>query len=113
MDHGDRVAHERQRRAQALADVVGIGQGDVAGLPARGRAQIRQVDGDSLLQLTRPRRGEQGRTQRAAAHVDEQAGAIGLRAGAGEGGRGGLRAAGVPERGDEDHASAHLCPGLA
>jgi hypothetical protein len=45
MDDGSRVAEERKRRPHALQRLWLISDGEVTGLPARRRAQPRQVSG--------------------------------------------------------------------
>jgi hypothetical protein len=84
MDNGDRVADQRQRRPHALERLRLVGDGEVAGLPPRGRAQLRQVNREPLLEFARTRRRDQGRTRQASADVDQQPRPIWLRASASE-----------------------------
>lgn len=112
MDDRDRLAQQGQRRAHGLECRL-IGDGEVADLPARGGAQPRQVNRQPLLQLTRSDRCDEGGARRAAADVDQQAGAVGLGAGADERRGGGLRAARPADRGSEDRRRAHRPAGLA
>jgi hypothetical protein len=52
VQHSDRVANERQRGADAAEGLLIARDREVAGLPARGGAQLRQVHGQPLLELT-------------------------------------------------------------
>jgi hypothetical protein len=54
VDNRNRVADQRQRRTHALKTFRLI-DCEVAGLPTRGRAQVRQVNREPLLQLARTR----------------------------------------------------------
>ncbi len=76
VDDRDRVANQRQRRTHALERLGLVRDGKVAGLPTRGGARIRKVNGEPLLQFARARRGDQGRTRRPAADVDQQPGPV-------------------------------------
>ena len=78
VDDGNRVTHERQRSPHLLESIGVVADGEMAGLPARGGSQPRQMDGEPLLQLPRCRRGDEGRPRRAGADIDQQAGTIGL-----------------------------------
>jgi hypothetical protein len=90
VDDGDRVADQRQRRPNQLENIGIVGDGEMAGLPARGYPQLWQVDGEPLLELPRPRRGDEGRPRRPAPDIDQQARAVRLGAGAGQSRGGGL-----------------------
>jgi hypothetical protein len=107
VDDGDRVADQRQRRAHALECLLVVGDGEMAGLSARGNAQLRKMDGEPLLQVARTRRGDQSRTRSATADVDQQAGPIGFRAGADERCCRRLGAARRTDGGDKDDHLAH------
>ncbi len=51
VQHGDRLAHKRQRRRDT-AESLGLGWNrEVTGPTTRGRTQLRQVHGEPLLQL--------------------------------------------------------------
>jgi len=52
--HGNCLAHERQRRPQLLESLDSARDRQVASCAPRGHSQLRQVRGQSLLQLTRP-----------------------------------------------------------
>jgi hypothetical protein len=71
MDDSDRVADQRQSRPHSLECLRPTADGEVAGLPARGGTQLRQVDREPLLQLARAHRCHQGWARRAAADVDQ------------------------------------------
>lgn len=109
----DRVAHERQDRAQRIEWLAVLGHGEVTGLPSRCRPQLRQVRRKSLLQLAGPARSDEGGPRRAPAQVDQQARSVGLRTGAGQRCRRGLRSARAADRANEDEAAAHRPGGLA
>jgi hypothetical protein len=83
VQHGNRVPDQGQRRPQALEVRGAGGDREVAGLSPGGGTPLGQVDGEPLLQLTSTRRRNQGWPRLASADVDQQPGAIGLRAGAG------------------------------
>jgi hypothetical protein len=55
VDDGDRVADQRQRRTHAFERLQVVGDGEMTRLPTRGRAQLRKVGGEPLLQLARTR----------------------------------------------------------
>jgi hypothetical protein len=113
VQHRNRVAHERQRRWQPL-ESLGIARNREVARPApRSGSQLRQVHGQPLLQLTRPTRGDQGRPRRAAADVDQQTWAIGLRAGTGKRRGGSPRSACGTDGGHENDPSVHRSAGLA
>jgi hypothetical protein len=113
VQHGDRLAHEWQRRQQPLERFRIAGNREVTRFAPRSDAQLWQVRGQPLLQLTGPARSEQGRPRRPATDVDQQARTIWLRPSAGE--RRGCRPRsirGTNCRGEDD-APLHRPAGLA
>lgn len=113
MEHRDRLANERKRRPNSLQPLpIGLNR-QVTGLPPRRRAQLRQVESEALLQLARTARRDQGRARRPPADVDEEARAVGGRAGAGKCRGGSARPARRANRGDDDDSTVHGAAGLA
>jgi hypothetical protein len=114
MHNRDRVADQRQRRAHALKGIRITTNREMTSLPTGCCARLWQVDGQSLLQFARPTRSDERGTRRTTtAQIDQQAWAIGIRAGAGErrsGNSGSLR----PGHGrNKDHATPHRAADLA
>ena len=72
VNNRDRVANQRQRRTHALERLGLVRDGKVAGLPTRSGARIRKVNGEPLLQPSGAGRGDQGRTRRPPADIDQQ-----------------------------------------
>lgn len=113
MDHGNRLAHQWQRRRQPF-EGLGIARNREMARPApRGHPQVGQVHGQPLLQLAGPAGGDQGRPWRAAADVGQQAGAVWLRTCTDERRRRSPRSACRANRGDEDETPVHRRAGLA
>lgn len=113
VQHRDRIAHERQRRRQPLESLGITRHGEVACSTPRGSPQLRQVHGQSLLQLARPTRGDQGRPWGAATDVDQKAGTVRLRAGASKRGSRCPRSTFPANGGDENDLPVHRSAGLA
>jgi hypothetical protein len=86
MDDGDRVADERQRRANRLQRRRLVRNREMTGLTARGGAALRKMGGEPLLQRTRSHRRNQGRARRLPPGIDEETGTIWAGTCAGEGG---------------------------
>lgn len=76
VDDGNRLADEGKRGGYRLERRGVAGESEVAGLPARGRAQLRQMSGEPLLQLAGGGGGDQGRPRHPTADVDQEAGPI-------------------------------------
>jgi hypothetical protein len=113
MQHGNRVAYKRQRSGQTL-ERSGITRNREMTRPAaRSGSQLRQVHGQPLLQLPGPARSDQGWSRRPPTDVNEQAGTIGLRSGAGKRRSGGPRSIRGTDRRDENDAPPHRPAGLA
>jgi hypothetical protein len=113
VQHGDRLAHERQHGGQALEGLRVPWHREVARPSPRGDPKLGQVHRQPFLQLARAAGSDQGRPRRAATDVDEEARAIRLRARAGKGGCRGPRSARRTESGNEDDLPAHRPAGLA
>jgi hypothetical protein len=71
VDDRDRVAYQRRRRPYRLECRFVGGDGEVARLPARGGAQVRQVSREPLLEVARAGGGDERRPRRAAAGIDQ------------------------------------------
>ncbi len=113
---GNRVANERQRRADVLEGLGIAGRdGEVTRLPSRGGTQSRQVNRQSLLQIPRSARGDQRRARRTAADVNQEARTIRLRTRAGEGCGSGSRTGRPADGRHDDHSplGGHFETGLA
>jgi hypothetical protein len=111
--HGDRVAHEWQRREQAPEALGVTGYRKVARPAPRGRSQLRQVHGQPLLQLAGAARSDQGRPRQTTADVDQQAGPVRLRPRAGERRGSRPRSIRAANRRDENRPPVHRSAGLA
>lgn len=113
VQHGERLAHERQHRRQSHQTFDVRGQRQVTRPSPRGRPQLGQVHRQPLLQLACPTGSHQGRPWWATADVDEEAGAIGLRAGAGKRCGRGPRSACRADGDNNEDPPVHLPAGLA
>jgi hypothetical protein len=107
VQHGDRLAHERQRRRQASEGLSVSWHCQVTRPSPRSDPKLGQVHNQPLLQLARAARSHQGRPRRTTADVDEEAGTIGLRAGAGKRCGRGPRSACLADSGNEDNPPVH------
>jgi hypothetical protein len=113
VQHRDRLAHERQRGGQAPECFRLLWHRQVTRPSPRSRSQLGQVRRQPLLQLARPAGSHQCRPWRPTADVDEEAGTIGLRAGAGKRRCRGPRSTRRTDRGDKDDPTVHRPAGLA
>lgn len=113
VQHGDRLAHERQYRGQAFEAFRVPWYREVTRPAPRGRTKVRQVRCQPLLQLARPAGSHQGRSRRTTSDVDQQPGTIWLRARAGKRGCRGPRSTCRTDGGDQDDPTAHRPAGLA
>ncbi len=113
VQRGNRVAHEWQRRRQALERFGITGNREMTRPAARSGPQLRQVHGKPLLQFTGPARSNKSWPWRPATDVDQQAGAIRLRPRAGKRRSSGPRATHGTHRRDQNDAPLHRPAGLA
>jgi hypothetical protein len=113
VQHGDRLARERQHSGQAFEGLDVTRHREVTRCSPRGHPKLGQVNRQSLLQLTRAAGSHQGWPRRTTADVDEEAGTIRLRARTGKCGRRGPRPACFTNSGNEDDPTVHRPAGLA
>jgi hypothetical protein len=113
VQNGDGLAHQRQRRGQILEPFGIARHREMTGPSSRSHPQLGQVHRHPLLQLARPTGSHQGRPRRAATDVDEEAGTIWLRGGAGKRRGSGPRSARRTDGGNENDPAVHRPAGLA
>ncbi len=113
VQHGERLAHERQRRGHTVEAFVITWQRQVTRRSPRGGPKLGQVGRQPLLELARSAGRHQGRPRRAAADIEEEPGAIRLRAGAGERRGRGSRSACRADGCNQDESPVHFPAGLA